>query len=48
MLGLSHSECVILGLLKGGVISSCTCDSILKILSFITPSVEVAWAQIGL
>jgi len=45
---LSHSECVILGLLKGGLISSCTCDSILKILSFITPSVEVAWAQIGL
>jgi hypothetical protein len=46
--GLSHSECVILGLLNGGLISSCTCDSILKILSFITPSVEVAWAQIGL
>jgi hypothetical protein len=40
--GLSHSECVIRGLLNGGLISSCTCDSILKILGFITPSVELA------
>jgi hypothetical protein len=48
VLGLSHSECVILGLLNGGLIYSCTCDSVLKILSFITPYVEVASAQIGL
>jgi hypothetical protein len=48
VLGLSHSVCVIIGLLRGGLLSSCTGYSILKILSFITPSVEVAWAQIGL
>jgi hypothetical protein len=34
VLGLSHSECVILGLLKGGLLSSCTGDSILKIFKF--------------